>query len=43
LWEVALIFSLLNAAVLSIRIRQENRALSACRPRPGETPARSAP
>ena len=42
LWEVALIFSLLNAAVLSIRIREENRALSACRPRSGETPARSA-
>lgn len=42
LWEVALVFSLLNAAALSIRIRQENRALSACRPRSGETPARSA-
>ncbi len=27
LWEVALIFSLLNAAVLTIRIRAENRAL----------------
>jgi methyltransferase len=27
LWQVALIFSLLNAAVLTIRIRQENRAL----------------
>ena len=42
LWGVALVFSLLNAAVLSIRIRQENHALSACRPRSGETPARSA-
>jgi methyltransferase len=27
LWSVALIFSLLNAAVLTIRIREENRAL----------------
>jgi methyltransferase len=27
LWQVALIFTLLNAAVLAIRIRQENRAL----------------
>ena len=27
LWPVALIFSLLNAAVLAIRIREENRAL----------------
>jgi methyltransferase len=27
LWQVALIFSLLNAAVLAIRIREENRAL----------------
>ena len=27
LWEVALLFSLLNAAVLAIRIREENRAL----------------
>ena len=26
-WDVALIFSLLNAAALSIRIREENRAL----------------
>ncbi len=33
LWQVALVFSLLNAAVLAIRIRAENRALSACRPR----------
>jgi len=29
LWPVALIFSALNAAVLFIRIREENRALSA--------------
>ena len=28
LWEVALLFSLFNAAVLAIRIRQENRALA---------------
>ncbi len=28
LWQVALIFSLLNAAVLTIRIRAENRALA---------------
>jgi methyltransferase len=27
LWEVSLIFSLLNAVVLAIRVRQENRAL----------------
>ena len=27
LWRVALLFSLLNAAVLAIRIREENRAL----------------
>ena len=27
LWQVALIFSLLNAAVLAIRIREENRVL----------------
>jgi methyltransferase len=33
LWQVALTFSILNAAVLAIRIREENRALSACRPR----------
>lgn len=43
LWRVALIFSLLNAAVLTIRIRAENRALSAGQPRSGETPGRSAP
>lgn len=33
LWQVALVFSLLNAAALTVRIRAENRALSACRPR----------
>ena len=27
LWQTALVFSLLNAAILSIRIREENRAL----------------
>ena len=27
LWQIALIFTVLNAAVLAIRIRQENRAL----------------
>lgn len=27
LWQVALIFSLLNAAILAVRIREENRAL----------------
>lgn len=27
LWKVALVFSLLNAAVLAVRIREENRAL----------------
>lgn len=27
LWQVALIFTLLNAAIISIRIREENRAL----------------
>ena len=29
LWQVAVVFSLLNAAVLAVRIRAENRALSA--------------
>src|SRR6185312_9941307 len=43
LWEVAVIFTLLNAVMLTIRISAENRALSVCRPRSGETPARSAP
>ena len=33
LWKIALIFSLLNAAILTVRIREENRALSAYRPR----------
>ena len=27
LWQIALLFSLLNAAALTIRIREENRAL----------------
>ena len=27
LWQIALLFSILNAAVLSVRIREENRAL----------------
>jgi methyltransferase len=27
LWQVALVFSLLNAAVLAVRIREEDRAL----------------
>jgi methyltransferase len=34
LWQVALLFSLLNAAVLAIRIRTENAALSGGRRRP---------
>jgi methyltransferase len=33
LWVVSLLFSLLNAAALAIRIRAENGALSACRSR----------
>jgi len=32
LWDVAIIFSLLNAAILAVRIRAENRALSALSP-----------
>jgi methyltransferase len=28
LWQVALLFSALNAAVLAVRIRAENRALA---------------
>ena len=32
LWQLALLFSLLNAAVLTIRIRAENRALESLRP-----------
>ncbi|HEY7960264.1 MAG TPA: isoprenylcysteine carboxylmethyltransferase family protein [Sphingomicrobium sp.] len=31
LWRVALVFSALNAILLWLRIREENRALSACR------------
>ena len=31
LWQIALLFSLLNGAVLAIRIRAENRALSRLR------------
>jgi methyltransferase len=27
LWQVALIFTVLNAAILAVRIREENRAL----------------
>ena len=27
LWPIALVFTLLNAAVLAVRIREENRAL----------------
>ena len=27
LWQIALVFSVANAALLSIRIREENRAL----------------
>jgi methyltransferase len=33
LWQVALVFTLVNAAVLTVRIRAENEALSACRAR----------
>jgi methyltransferase len=33
LWAVALIFSLLNATVIAIRIREENRALRTLAPR----------
>ena len=33
LWRVALVFTILNAIVLTIRIREENRALSALSPR----------
>jgi methyltransferase len=31
LWQIAIIFSLLNAAVLTVRIRAENRALASLR------------
>lgn len=34
LWQVALLFSALNAAVLAIRIRAEENALEAAAPRP---------
>ncbi len=27
LWKIALVFTLLNAAVLTVRVREENRAL----------------
>ena len=33
LWPIALVFTLLNAAVLAVRVREENAALSAYRPR----------
>ena len=33
LWEIALLFTLLNAIALAIRIRAENRALAPLRPR----------
>ena len=33
LWGVALLFSALNAAVLAVRIRAENRALAGAAPR----------
>ena len=32
LWQIALIFSLLNAMILAVRIRAENRALESVRP-----------
>jgi methyltransferase len=31
LWQIALVFSLLNAAILTIRVRQENRAFGRLR------------
>lgn len=33
LWQIALLFSLLNAAMLAVRIRAENRALGRTQPR----------
>lgn len=42
LWRTALVFSLLNAAILAVRIRAENEALSAFRSRSVGTPARPA-
>jgi len=32
LWQIALVFSLLNALILTVRIRAENRALESVRP-----------
>lgn len=32
LWQAALVFSILNAAVLAVRVREENRALAPLRP-----------
>ena len=32
LWQIAIIFSLLNALILTVRIRAENRALESLRP-----------
>lgn len=31
LWQIALVFSLLNAVILAVRIREENRALASLR------------
>jgi methyltransferase len=31
LWGIALVFSLLNAVILTVRIRAENRALASLR------------
>jgi methyltransferase len=31
LWRIALVFSLLNAIILAVRIRAENRALASLR------------
>ena len=32
LWQIALLFTLLNAVILTVRIRAENRALESVRP-----------
>ena len=40
LWQVALVFTVVNAAVLAVRIRAENGALSACRAQSAETASR---
>ena len=32
LWQIALLFTLLNAMILTVRIRAENRALQSVRP-----------